>query len=142
MLPADRRKRLIALAHLAAAQVGADEDTRRAVQQRLTGVASCRDMDAAALMRVIRHWQQAGARVRLPRWPEDAARDRQPLIAKLAAQSHALGRPFPSYALGVLKQMGCTVERIDWAPAPMLAKAVAALAYQQKREVGHARGKG
>lgn len=132
---AARRRRLIALAHLAAAQAGCrDEDARRAVQKMVTGVDSCRDMDEAALIRLIRHWQKAGARVRLPRWPEDAARDRAPLIRKLAAQCHAMGRPFPAYALGVLTQMGCAVDRIEWAPAPMLLKAVAALAYQAKRE--------
>lgn len=128
------RKTLIALAHLAAAQAGADEATRRAAQKKVTGVESCRDMDEAALIRMIRYWQKAGARVRLPRRPEDAAADRAPLIRKLAAQCHALCRPFPAYALGLLRQMGCTVERIEWAPAPMLKKAVAALAYQAKRE--------
>lgn len=128
------RKTLIALAHLAAAQAGADEATRRAAQKKVTGVESCRDMDEAALIRMIRYWQKAGARVRLPRVPEDAAADRAPLIKKLAAQCHALGRPFPAYPLAVLKQMGCTVARIEWAPAPMLHKAVAALAYQARRE--------
>ncbi len=129
------RKRLIALAHMAAAQVGADEETRRLVQLQVTGVESCRDMDEAALMRLIRHWQKAGAAVRLPRIEVRAADDRGPMIRKLAAQCHALRRPFPAYALGVLKQMGCAVERIEWAPAPMLRKAVAALAYQHQREV-------
>ncbi len=128
------RKTLIALAHLAAAQAGADEATRRAAQKKVTGVASCRDMDEAALIRLIRYWQRCGARVRLPRRPEDASSDRAPLIRKLAAQCHALARPYPAYALGVLKQMGCAVDRIEWVPSPMLRKAVAALAYQQKRE--------
>ncbi|RPE72517.1 uncharacterized protein DUF1018 [Tibeticola sediminis] len=129
------RKKLIALAHMAAAQVGADEETRRLVQRQVTGVESCREMDEAALVRLIRHWQRAGAAVRLPYLKAvRAADDRSPLIRKLAAQCHGLGRPFPAYALGVLRQMGCTVERIEWAPAPMLRKAVAALGYQQRRE--------
>jgi hypothetical protein len=92
-------------------------------------------MDEAALLRVIRHWNSKGARVRVP--PVDvgksAAFDRAPLIGKLAAQCHALGRPFPAYPLAILKQMGCGVDRIEWAPAPMLRKVVAAMAYYQKR---------
>lgn len=126
------RKMMIALAHLAAAQAGADEETRRLVQRQVTGVDSCRDMDEAALVRLIRHWQKRGARVRLAY--QKPADDRAPLIKKLAAQCHALNRPFPAYALGVLKQMGCAVDRIEWAPSPMLRKAVAALSYQQRRQ--------
>jgi hypothetical protein len=131
----EMRKKLIALAHMAAARAGChDEDVRRDVQMMVTGVASCRDMDVAALTRLIRYWQAKGARVRLPvRASKQAASDRAPLIAKLAAMCHAGGYPFPAYPLGVLRHMGCAVERIEWAPSPMLRKAVAAMRYQEKR---------
>lgn len=131
----ERRRRLIALAHVAAAQAGCtDEQARRQVQRQVTGVESCRDMDEAALVRLIEHWQRCGARVRLPQRRARPAADRAPLVRKLAAQCHALGRPFPQYTLALLARLGCEVPRIEWAPAPMLRKAVAALAYQQRRE--------
>lgn len=60
-----RRRKLLAQAHLAAKQAGClDEDDRRAVQHRLTGKASCRDMTEAELVRVIDHWRARGATVR------------------------------------------------------------------------------
>lgn len=137
----ERRKRLIALAHLAAARLGLDEETRRAVQRAVTGVDSCAKMDVAALQRLIRHYQQKGAEVWLPGPIVKASEDRAPLIGKLAAMCHAGGYPFPAYPLGILKHMGCQVERIEWAPAPMLRNAVAAMRYQEKRkEVKDARG--
>lgn len=138
----EKRKRMIAIAHVAAARLGLDEETRRTVQQAVTGVDSCAKMDVAALQRLIRHYQQKGADVWMPGPLVKASEDRAPLIGKLAAMCHAGGYPFPAYALGILKHMGCAVERIEWAPAPMLRAAVAAMRYQEKRkEAGHARGK-
>jgi phage gp16-like protein len=130
----DRRKRLIAVAHIGAAQCGVDEATRRAVQERIAGVASCADMDERALERVIRYWQRAGARVTLPGPLVRAHEDRLPLLRKIARQCEDLGRPWPEYALGIARQMlGHKPDRIEWLPAPALRKIVAALAYQQRR---------
>ena len=47
------RTRLIAAIHAQAATLGLDEGTRRAVQARVGGAASCRDMDVAGLHRVL-----------------------------------------------------------------------------------------
>jgi phage gp16-like protein len=133
--PTDRRRRLIALAHLAAQQVGADEETRRAVQRRLTGVDSCAQMDEAALQAVIQYWQRRGASVWLPGPMVTASKERGPLIHKIAAQCMALGLPFPAYALGIVKQMlGHAIERIEWVPAPVLRDVVAALEYYRRRK--------
>jgi phage gp16-like protein len=134
-LPTDRRHLLIALAHLAAKQAGADDETRRAVQRKITGVDSCAQMDAAALRAVIRYWQRHGASVRLPGPPVKAVDERAPLIRKIAAQCHAQALPFPAYPLGVIKQMlGHAVERIEWVPAPVLRDVVAALEYHRRRK--------
>jgi len=128
------RNRLIALAHLAAKQAGADDETRRAVQRKVTGVESCAQMDAAALQAVIRYWQRHGASVRLPGPPVKAANERAPLIRKIAAQCHAQELPFPAYPLGIIRQMlGHAVERIEWTPAPVLCNVAAALVYHQRR---------
>jgi phage gp16-like protein len=129
------RSKLIALAHLAAKQAGADEWTRRAVQRKITGVDSCAKMDVAALQAVIRYWQRHGASVRLPGPPVKASDERAPLICKIAAQCYSMGRPFPAYPLGIVKQMlGHAVKRIEWVPAPVLRDVVAALEYHRRRK--------
>lgn len=62
---ADRRRRLIAQAHLAAKQAGCVEEAeRRAVQQMVTGKASCAEMSERELVRLIDHWGRVGAQVR------------------------------------------------------------------------------
>lgn len=61
----ERRRKLIAQAHMAAKQAGCvDEDDRRAIQQMVTGKESCRDMTVAELVRLIDHWGRMGAQVR------------------------------------------------------------------------------
>jgi hypothetical protein len=57
---------LLGLVHRGAAQIGMDEDTRRALQQRVTGHDSCRDMTDAELLAVIRELRRLGADVRAP----------------------------------------------------------------------------
>ena len=47
------RTRLIAAIHAQAATLGLDEDTRRAIQTRCGGHASCRDMDVRGLHRTL-----------------------------------------------------------------------------------------
>lgn len=48
-----RRRRLIAAVHARAKEIGLDEATRRALQERVGGAASCRDMDLAGLGAVL-----------------------------------------------------------------------------------------
>jgi len=60
-----RRRALIAQAHLAAKQAGcASEEDRRAIQQMVTGKASCADMTERELVRLIDHWGRMGSDVR------------------------------------------------------------------------------
>ena len=47
------RTRLIAAIHVRAKELGLDEDSRRAIQRRCGGAASCRDLDVAGLHRVL-----------------------------------------------------------------------------------------
>ncbi len=61
----NRRKKLIAQAHLAAKQAGCvDDDDRSAVQTMVIGKASCADMTIAELVALIDHWGKLGAQVR------------------------------------------------------------------------------
>ena len=48
----DLRRRLIAAVHVRAKQLGLDDETRRDVQLRVTGKASCRDMTLRELRAV------------------------------------------------------------------------------------------
>lgn len=127
--PVDRR-RLLAMAHMAAAQLGLDEEERRWVQQAVVGKASCAQMSAEELQRLIQHYQRMGTGV----W-QTASRSRSPLLRKIAAQCLSAGYPFPQYALGIARQMlGIPVDRLEWVPEPTLRKIVAALTYWQKRK--------
>ena len=47
------RSRLIGAIHARAKELGLDEDTRRAIQTRCGGAASCRDMDIRGLHRTL-----------------------------------------------------------------------------------------
>jgi hypothetical protein len=60
-----RRRALIAQAHLAAKRAGcASEEDRRAIQQMVTGKASCAEMTERELVRLIDHWGRMGSDVR------------------------------------------------------------------------------
>jgi phage gp16-like protein len=134
------RRRLIALAHIAAQQCGADDATRRDVQRRVAGVDSCAQMDVSALQAVIRYWQRAGARVTLPGPLVRASEERAPLIGKIRALSDANGWPFPAYALGIVRHMlGHEVQRIEWVTAEVLRKVVAAMVYAERRRAASGR---
>lgn len=63
---AGRRARLISLAHVAAAQLGLDDATRRVVQAAHTGKASCAEMSESELVRLVWALKGLGARVHLP----------------------------------------------------------------------------
>ncbi len=62
----ERRRRLIGLVHAAAKQIGMDEETRRAMQQRVTGKASAADMSEAALVAVCAELARLGADIHVP----------------------------------------------------------------------------
>lgn len=62
----DARRVLMGLAHKAAAQLGMDDETRRAVQQAVTGKASCKDMSEAELRRLLWHYKAKGVDIGIP----------------------------------------------------------------------------
>lgn len=59
----DRRRKLIAQAHLAAKRLGLDEETRREAQLAAVGKASCAEMTEAELAYLIAHWNARGSGV-------------------------------------------------------------------------------
>lgn len=115
------RRRMIAAIHVEAARRGLDDQARRAMQMRLTGLASCAEMDDAQLRAVLDslRGRRAGA-------------DRAPLLRKVYAM---LGDRPAAYAEGILKRMygDRAPQRLDWATPQMLRAVVAALAYDRRR---------
>lgn len=65
----DRRRKLMAQAHLAAKKLGLDDETRREAQQMVVGKASCAEMTEAELAYLVSHWNAQGADV-TPTAPE------------------------------------------------------------------------
>ena len=67
---ASRRVRLMRAVHAAARVLGLDDETRHAVQQRVTGKASLRDMNNAEVSALLEHLnRQQGRKRRYPRAP-------------------------------------------------------------------------
>lgn len=118
---------MIAAVHAAAARRGLDETARRALQERLTGHASCAQMTETQLAHVLDHLH-GRARPARPR----PAPDRAPLIAKIYA---LLGARPVAYAEGILARMygHRAPARLEWADSEMLRKVVAALEYDRRR---------
>jgi phage gp16-like protein len=117
---------MIAAVHAAARQLGMDDETRRAVQARIVGNASCADMDEGQLAQVLDELRR-----RLRRGHPPAA-DRAPLLRKVYA---LLGRRPAAYAEGMLRHMygERAPHRLEWATPDMLRKVVAALEYDRRR---------
>jgi phage gp16-like protein len=122
------RRRLIAAVHAGARALGLDDESRRALQIRLTGHASCADMSEQELRLVLDYLRRAGFRPRRPA----PAEDRAPLVRKVYA---LLGDRPVAYADGILRQMygEHAPHRLEWANPTQLRKVVAALEYDRRR---------
>lgn len=69
MQPRERRRVLLGLAHRAAAQLGMDEDTRRAAQAAFAGKVSLRDYTDAQLLAWCWELKRRGADIGIPAPP-------------------------------------------------------------------------
>lgn len=123
----DRRAHLIAAVHAGARRIGIDDETRRALQLRLTGHASCSEMSEQDLERVLDHLRGVGFRPRRP-----VSDDRASLVRKVYALLG--GRPV-AYAEGILRHMygERAPHHLEWATPTQLRKVVAALEYDRRR---------
>ena len=132
----DARRAWIGRVHCAAHALGLDDETRRALQLRVTGVESCARMTVAQLKSVMEALYERGA----PRpvregFTPKASADRAALVAKLEKQCEAQGYPWPNYVLGMSRRMfgeGAPTQ-VHWHTPDQLRRMVAALAYDQKR---------
>lgn len=129
----DQRRVWIGRVHAAAARLGLDDETRRALQLQVTGVDSCARMSMRQLREVMEALHQRG--YPRPRREPMVSVERSPLLAKLRAQCAAQGYPWPAYVLGISRRMfGAHAPRLlGWHTPDQLRRMVAALSYDQKR---------
>lgn len=127
----------LAKIHIAAAQLGMDEETRRALYRNTTGKDSAakmtdneRDQVIAALVaRGFVDRKRANGKAVFPGRPVDT--DKVPMFRKLEALLADSGRQW-EYARATAQHM-FKVERLEWLNASQLHKLVAALQIDAKR---------
>lgn len=131
--PTDRRRAWIGRVHGAAAKLGLDDDTRRALQLQVTGVASCARMTVRQLLDVMEALYQRG--YPRPKREPMVSVERSPLVKKLQAQCQAQGYPYPEYVLGISRRMfgEAAPTVVAWHTPDQLRRMVAALSYDQRR---------
>lgn len=121
--------------HIAKKDLCLDDDTYRALLQRVSGVRSAKDLSPRQIDAVLQEfdrlgWQsapakQAGRKIATP------ATDRKKLMGKVNAFLAESERSW-AYADGLALRM-FKVERVEWLDAEQLHKMVAALSYDAKR---------
>lgn len=134
----DLRRRELGKIHLAAKQLGMNEQTYREMLRSVAGVTSAADLDERGRHAVLDHLRAAGFRgapargCGYPGRPHNiGSEDRGSLLRKIEALLADAGRPW-AYADGMARRM-CRVERVAFCDPPQLGKLVAALMYDQKR---------
>ena len=128
------RTRDLKLIHIAKKQMAWDENTYRAILERITGNASAADLNAKQRSAVIDEFVRLGWKIKqrkghrkLGTLPED----RQRLVWKIGAYLADVGRAW-AYADGIARRV-CKVESVRFCTPEQLHKIVAALEYDQQR---------
>ena len=128
-----RRKALLAKVHIAAKELGLDEDAYRDVLFVVTGRSSARDCEPVELAALLNHFRsrgwKGGSRPDRPRNLESG--DRSPQLRKIEALLADAKRPW-AYADGISKRM-FGVDKVQFCLPPQLAAVIAALNYDKKR---------
>lgn len=124
------RKRQLAQIHLAAKELGMDDDTYRDMLWTVARVRSARDLDAPGRRAVIDHLVKLGHKPKR-RGRTRTTAPRESLASKIRAQLAAQDLS-AKYADGIAKQM-FKVERWEWCAPDQLRKIVAALEYRQRK---------
>lgn len=122
--------------HIAATQLGMDEDTYREMLWNIAGVRTARDLDAAGRREVIKHLKACGWRPKrktpyLGQPVNIDSKERGPQLRKIEALLAEAGRPW-KYADGVARKI-CKVDKVQWCTPDQLRKVIAALIYDAKR---------
>lgn len=135
-LDEDARRRDLAMIHLAAKQLGMDEDAYRAMLWAVGRVRSAKDLDFAGRQRVKDHlracgWKPAPARQRKPYPGRPANTDREPQLQKIEALLTDARRPW-SYADKMAHRM-FGKDRVQFCDPAEWQRLIAALVIDQKR---------
>ncbi len=133
-MPDPTRTRDLKLIHIAKRQMAWDDNTYRAILERITGNASAADLNAKQRSAVIDEFVRLGWKIKhhkSHRNPGTLPEDRQRLIWKIGAYLADAGRVW-AYADGIAKRV-CKVESVRFATPEQLHKIVAALEYDQQR---------
>lgn len=138
-LPADHRKRELAMIHIGKQQVGMDDESYRAMLWACGRVHSSKDLDYAGRQKVIEHLKKCGFKVAKPNAgrahpgrPHNIDSDqRGPQLRKIEALLTDAGREW-AYADGMARRM-FQVDRVALCHEGQLQKIIAALSYDQGR---------
>jgi phage gp16-like protein len=130
----NRRNLDLSKIHIAKKDLALDEDTYRAMLQRVAGVSSAKDLSplktSAVLTELVRlGWKPKKSKA--GRAAPKVAPDREKLVGKIEAFLAEAGREW-AYADGMAQRM-FKVERVEWLDARQLGSMVAALTYDAKR---------
>lgn len=145
------RKTELAKIHVAKAQLKLDDDTYRALLERITGKASAADLSARERVMVLNEFYRLGWSAENHRIPQRSPSTRSPstgsgraggggriagwgkdkLLSKIGALLAEAARPW-AYADGIARHM-FGIESVRFCDPEQLRKIVAALMYDQKR---------
>lgn len=138
MIAGDRfRKRQLAAIHVAKHRLRLDDETYRALLERVSGHRSAKDLDPHGRRAVLREFarldkgREAKAANMLPGAPQNVRDEVAAMVGKVGAMLDEAGRGW-AYAHGLADKM-FNVQRVEWLHADQLHKLVAALAIDQKR---------
>lgn len=130
----NRRNLDLSKIHIAKKDLGLDDETYRAVLQRVTGVTSAKDLSPLKIAAVLVEFKRLGWRPKAKKGGRAAPKvaiDREKLVGKIQAFLAEAGRQW-AYADGMAQRM-FKVERVEWLNAQQLGSMVSALAYDAKR---------
>lgn len=140
VLAAERRRKDLAAIHtIAAKRLHLDQNTYRALLDRVAGVRSAADLDVRGRIKVLEELRRLsgdGARrmvnaVPQPDAPQNVREEVAGMVAKVGAILAEADRGWP-YAHGLARKM-FGVQRVEWLKANQLHRLVAALSIDQKR---------
>lgn len=130
--PLPQRNRELAKIHIAAKDLGLDDDAYRAMLWTIARVRTAKDLDADGRARVLDHLKACGFKARRAGAPHNlAGEERGPQLHKIEALLAAAGRPW-EYADGMAQRM-FRVDRITFCNPAQLQSIIAALVYDAKR---------
>lgn len=131
------RNKELAKIHIAAKQLGMDEDTYRAMLGAVAGVNSAADLTASGRKKVLAHLRACGFKTKgrrhagKPDYRKLYGEGKVDLLKKIEAHLAEARRPW-NYVHAMARHM-FKVDRVQWCTPDQLHKIVAALQYDARR---------